>query len=273
MNTSDVNHLTYLNGEKLIGDDFTPEQIEEWYKDETEAYADLGSNDRTNYNYDYDYVNQSYGFKYLDQNKKYRVLGFGSAYGDEFKPILHLIESLTIIEPSLQLRSTMIGNIAPKYISPNVDGTINFPNESFDLIVCYDAIHHVANVSYVFGEFHRVLAKEGIIMLREPIISMSDWSVPRPGMTKRERGIPHWFFKKLIQKHNLKIVHLAYYSCMNSLFQRKFGKLFKRGLFAYPIYVNIDKMLSKIFKFNTRYNATNMLQRISPQSVYYTLKK
>lgn len=33
----------YLSGDALWGDDFTPQQIEEWFADEREAYADLGS--------------------------------------------------------------------------------------------------------------------------------------------------------------------------------------------------------------------------------------
>lgn len=38
----------FLSGKKLFGDDFTLEQIEQWYKDETEAYADLGARRKLN---------------------------------------------------------------------------------------------------------------------------------------------------------------------------------------------------------------------------------
>lgn len=36
----------YLQGKKLYGDDFSPDEIEQWFKDEEEAYADLGAKDR-----------------------------------------------------------------------------------------------------------------------------------------------------------------------------------------------------------------------------------
>ena len=31
----------YFSGEKLYGDDFTPNQIEEWYKDEQEVFRSI----------------------------------------------------------------------------------------------------------------------------------------------------------------------------------------------------------------------------------------
>ncbi len=36
----------YLAGEKLYGDDFSFEQIKNWYDQEAEGYADLGSKNR-----------------------------------------------------------------------------------------------------------------------------------------------------------------------------------------------------------------------------------
>ncbi len=48
----------------------------------------------------YHAINYKYGFKFLRHKKFSNVLGFGSAYGDEFKPILNKIESVTIVESS-----------------------------------------------------------------------------------------------------------------------------------------------------------------------------
>jgi hypothetical protein len=69
----------YLNGEKLYGDDFSLEQIQEWYKQESEAYAQIyGLNIQSEmYNH---HVNNMYGYKYLKKIPSFnRVLGLGSS--------------------------------------------------------------------------------------------------------------------------------------------------------------------------------------------------
>ena len=43
----------YLSGKLLYGDDFTLEQINAWYEDEKEGYANLGANDSAKYFYEY----------------------------------------------------------------------------------------------------------------------------------------------------------------------------------------------------------------------------
>lgn len=109
------------------------------------------------------------------------VLGFGSAWGNEFEPICNMIGNLTIIEPSDNLVNNKIGNLTPKYIKPSIDGKLPFSNNSFDLITCFGTLHHIPNVSFVISELIRVLKKDGYLLLREPIISMGDWRKPEMG--------------------------------------------------------------------------------------------
>ena len=55
----------YKSGEVLYGDDFDISQIQKWYDEETEAYADLGSKEAEEYVYGYHALNTLHGFKYL----------------------------------------------------------------------------------------------------------------------------------------------------------------------------------------------------------------
>jgi len=40
---------TYLSGERLYGDDFTIEEIQKWFADEAEGYADLCAKEKDRY--------------------------------------------------------------------------------------------------------------------------------------------------------------------------------------------------------------------------------
>lgn len=45
-----------------------------------------------------------------------------------------------------------------------------FEDETFDSIVCIDAINHLPNRSKVFAEWHRVLKRKGRILFTDPIV-------------------------------------------------------------------------------------------------------
>lgn len=77
----------YFAGEILHGDDFTFEQIKQWYEDEKEGYSGLVAGYKKGYHYNYHNLNKLYGFNYLPKKKYVNVLGIGSAFGDEFAPI------------------------------------------------------------------------------------------------------------------------------------------------------------------------------------------
>ena len=61
----------FLTGELLYGDDFDLQQIEKWYKEEEEAYAELEGRDVTQDNFEYTNVDQLLDFlKFLPKNIK-----------------------------------------------------------------------------------------------------------------------------------------------------------------------------------------------------------
>ncbi len=263
----------FLTGSRLYGDDFNTEQIKKWYEEETEGYADLGSNDKANYNYGYHELNKIHGYNLLPDKSFKHVLGFGAAYGHEFKPILKKINQLTIIDPSEQLKSEILGNLIPSYVKPGIKGDLAFEKDTFDLITCFGTLHHIPNVSYVVGEILRVLQPGGHFLMREPIISMGDWNQPRLGLTKNERGIPVSVFDELFFNPDLEIISKSYCLTATNFLHRKIGKYFKQPIFKYQSYIYFDKAISKILKGNIHYHAEKAIERIAPSSIFYIVRK
>lgn len=260
----------FFSGEKLYGDEFGPIEIQKWYDDEKEAYANLGAGSR--YNYSYHQLNIYYGFNHLPNRSYENVLGFGSAYGDEFKPIAEKIKHLTVIEPSDTFTKEKIYNFPAKYVKPNFSGSLSFPNDSFDLITCLGVLHHIPNVSYIMKELYRCLQPDGFALVREPIVSMGDWTKPRSGMTRHERGIPLKIFRKII-------VETGFEVSSEKLCMFPIPDIVKRVLrFDIRIYdhaflVHLDNLLSIVFRDNLVYHTDNLFRKLSPSSVFYVLKK
>lgn len=264
----------YALGKAVYGDDFNIDQIKAWYNEESEAYADLGSKEKDTYNYGYHKINHLHGFKYLPAATNFeRALAFGAAWGHEILPVIDRISELHIIEPSDNLRSETIGNLRPIYSKPTVEGVINYPDNYFELVTCLGVIHHIPNVSFVLSELCRVTKPGGYILLREPVISMGDWTVPRKGLTRNERGIPLNIFRSILAGQQVEIVNEALCFCMSAFFQRFWGKVSDRPVYTFNSYLLFDKWMSKLTRNNLHYHATTKLQRIAGQSVYYVLKK
>jgi len=259
----------YISGDRLLGDDYTLEQIAKWYEDETHGYSDLGANDRTSYKYVYHALNVRHGFRHLTQDGFENVLGLGSAYGDEFLPIIKKIGKITILEPSDAFVSNEVHGLPCTFLKPSIDGRIPFGNDSFDLITCIGALHHIPNVTFVISELYRCLSGGGSVLIRDPIITMGDWSKPRAGMTARERGIPLRIFHKIIEDAGFRIRHETL--CMFPGVQR-FSRI---GIMPYNNWLLtwLDAGICRLLKWNVRYHATALVHKFRPGSVYYVLEK
>jgi len=266
------NIVQYFDGKNLYGDDFTQEQITQWYNIEAEAYANMSGIQKSNdSSYEYHHLNNFYAYRYFKNHKSFHnVLGLGSSWGHEFLPIIKKIQRLTIIESSLQTRSSKLGeNLVPNYQLPHVDGHIDAEDNSFDLITCFDVMHHIPNVSFVLKELFRVLQPNGFLLLREPIHSMGDWRKKRPFLTSNERGIPKSYFKHIIEQNGIDVVQKNYYFCMTDFLKRTFPALKTDAWW----YLYLDKLLSRLLTFNIHYHPTTKIQRMSPTSVFYVLRK
>ncbi|MBZ0256159.1 methyltransferase domain-containing protein [bacterium] len=260
----------YLNGRKLIGNDFDSKQIKAWFDDEREGYAQIGDKSRSKYRYVYHALNAIHGYSKLPSCEFKQVLGMGSAYGDEFLPIINRIHQISILEPSEKFRSTEIEGVPCTYLKPSPSGSIPFENNAFDLITCFGVLHHIPNVSYVLTEMHRCLKPGGYALVREPIVSMGDWTKPRAGLTKRERGIPLALMRQFVSAAGFTVLHETLTG-----FPLVYKPAKKLGWQVYnsTTLTKLDFMFSKIFAWNLRYHRSSVIQKISPTAVYMVLKK
>lgn len=263
-----------FSGKKLYGDDFSPEEIEQWFNQESESYAELGNKDLSTYSYQYHTFNRIHGFRHIDHVPRFdHVLGFGSSWGFEFEPLIHKIEKLTIVEPSENMRSEQIGPLNPIYVKPRMDGLLEFPDKSFDLATCLGVLHHIPNVTFVLNEILRVLKPGGVLLLREPINSMGDWTQSRPGLTSNERGIPLSHFDTIFLTQNVEVVARNHCSTMTYQFQKFFKPILKKSLYSYGWYIRFDRLLSSLLKGNVRYHAVKKHHRIAPSNIFFVVRK
>ncbi len=261
----------YFSGEKLYGDDFSIEEIEVWYEDEKEGYANLGARNRHSYQYSYNALNWFHGFRFVQQKSNIRALGIGSAYGDEFEPFVSMIKELKILDPSEHFESGIRDNgLAIEYMKPNISGSIPFDDCSFGLITSLGVMHHIPNVTHVLSECYRCMSPGGSMLLREPIHSMGDWSKPRPGLTKRERGIPLSVLDETMRQIGFRIVRRQL--CMFPAFSRICKKLKIETYNSVGLTI-IDSILSNMFSWNDRYHRTSFIDKLAPSCVFFVATK
>jgi SAM-dependent methyltransferase len=257
-------------GEKLYGDDFGPEEREDWFRDEQSAYFQLGKHDSVSYGYSYHAIDQYHGFQHLSSRTFGSVLGIGSAYGHEFRPVLHkLTGSITILEPASGFHNEALDGIPLRYLTPRADGVLPFGDSEFDLITCLSVLHHIPNVSKVVSEIYRCTRRDGCVILREPVVSMGDWRYPRPGLTKRERGIPLSLFRDMVLRAGFRIVREA--RCFFPITSRL--RYLKRSpVFNSRPCVIFDALLCSL-PWSKRYHASRFWHKFRPLGVYLLLTK
>ena len=263
------NFKEYFEGKKLYGDDFSIEQITEWYEDEKDAYLNLWENDGCNYKYGYHYLNYKYAFSFLPSYHFDNVLCLGGAYGDELLPIRDRIGQITIVE-STDKFSKNNKDLSITYVKSQPSGELLFPNDYFDLITCFGTLHHIPNVSKVVKEIYRCAMRGGYVLIREPIVSMGDWREERRGLTKRERGIPLHIFRRIIADTGFNIINDR--KCMFSLTSR-LRYFVKDSVYNFRSALLLDRWFCMLFGWNNTYHATNLFLKLRPTSIFYALYK
>lgn len=260
----------YLSGRKLFGDDFSEAQILEWYEDEKEGYAGLVAESKTGYSYVYHALNQFHGYRFIGGKRLRNVLGVGSAFGDEFAPIAHLIDQLTILDPSSHFEGQTSLPISPRYVRPEVSGRLPFDADSFDLITCLGVLHHIPNVTFVISELARCVRPGGIVLLREPTVSMGDWRQARRGLTKRERGIPREILLRSVIAAGLKIQREA--DCMFPAVPR-LARILGQNAYCSRFWTVMDYTLARIFRWNYVYHPTSFVKKLRPTGLFLVASK
>jgi SAM-dependent methyltransferase len=256
----------FLSGDRLYGEDLSDEEIAGWVADEREAYADLGPGERSTESYGRGRFDHFHGVSRLPDGRFKNVLGLGSAQGGEFLSIIDRIDKLTIVEPSQKLRSHQLGGLRPRYVDPNPDATLPFPNVSFDLVFCLSVLHHIPKVSTQVRELARVLSPGGHMLVHEPIVSLGDWTRPRKvGLTKRERGIPLLLLRSMLTDEGLVVEYEA-------LCDFPITRRIPRGYDA-DWSVQLDRLLSKATAWNYRYHPRSAFQKIRPNGSFFVVMK
>jgi SAM-dependent methyltransferase len=260
----------YLSGKKLYGDDFSVDAVEDWYRDEQEAYRNLGAGNRDAYSYGYHALNALHGFTALGVRRFEHCLGFGSAYGDELLPLANRMARITIVDPSESFKVSELGGVPVTFVQAGESGDLPFEDYTFDLVTALGVLHHVPNVTHVINELFRCLEPGGVALLREPIVSMGNWTLPRLGLTKRERGIPDSIFLSIVVSAGFRVLRRRY--CVYSLVQR-LGRTLGIRPYASPVVSRVDWVLSSAFRWNQNYHPRKLWHKLQPTSVYLVLEK
>ena len=276
MDKDDLKTELALRGEILYGDDFSAEEIAQWFEDEREGYFNLyygGDNPigAEGAPYEYEQLAEQHCFKWLPPREFESVLGIGSAYGAELKPILKRIQRVTIVDPSDGFASTTIDGKPVTYVKPQPTGLMPFAPASFDIVVCFSVLHHIPNVSTVIGEVYRVLKPGGYALLREPTHSMGDWRQPRRGLTKRERGIPLQIFRRIVCGAGFSVVRET--RCVFSLMSRLSPLTGGRSVWTSRGLVKIDRAICALPIWPQKYGDQHWWHKFRPIAVSFVLKK
>ncbi|GAW50632.1 MULTISPECIES: methyltransferase domain-containing protein [unclassified Nocardioides] len=264
----------YLSGRELYGDDFVQAEIDAWFEDEREGFANLGSSAADGSGVDpepqdepglcgYDAFNVRHAFRHLPSGRLGDALGIGSAFASEFWPISDRLDSLTVLEPSHQLRARRLGRLPLNYVDPVPSGVMPFDDASFDLAVSFGVLHHIPNVTKVVDEVRRVLRPGGYFLLREPIHSMGDWRQPRRGLTARERGIPRPILDRLVRER----FEVVASTPIDFPLWPRLGTLDQKPN------VLLDELLARAFSWNYRYHATTRSQKFRPRGMAMVLRR
>lgn len=261
----------YLAGERLYGEDLTPSEVAAWFEAEREGYAGLGAADRSNYRYSYHELNEYHHFRHIRQMRFAETLGFGSAYGDELAPIADRLERITILDPSDAFagKTTLFGKPC-SWVKPLPGGELPFRDGVFNLITCFGVLHHIPSVTRAVRECHRVLAKGGVFLLREPIVSMGDWRRERPGLTRNERGIPRSIFETIVKEAGFEVLSQSLCNFRPvALLSGKVGV----PAFNHPALVRADAFFSRLSAWNYTYHRVTPAQKLAPASMAFVLRK
>jgi SAM-dependent methyltransferase len=261
----------FFAGHQLYGDDFDASQIRTWFDDEREGYANLGAGQLDETQYEYNALNQFHGFRHLPPDLRFAdVLGFGSCFGGEFAPIAHRLGRLTIVDPSSAFVRERVFGVPCSYVKPLESGSLPFDDASFDLLTCFGVLHHIPNVSHVVSELARCLRPGGYALIREPVVSMGDWRQPRPGLTKRERGLPVRYFRDVLEGSGFTVQRLGW--CVFPPLPQA-GDRLKVRAFNQRWVTWLDAALCAVLAPNLRYHATTTWHKFRPNSAYFVLRK
>lgn len=200
-----------------------------------------------------------------------RSIALGPAAGHDVAPFAESVTEFHCIEPAHAFWRTEIAGVKATYHDPSPDGSIALPSASMDSAIAIGVFHHIPNVSAVVAEIARVLKPGGLLLTREPIVSMGDWTKPREGLTVNERGIPDRIFRDIIGNSGLRIVRATY--CDFGPLARIAIKAGMRAPYENNLLTRMDLLLSGMLKSRVRYHRAGLMEKFAPASLAIIAEK
>jgi SAM-dependent methyltransferase len=259
----------WFSGLKLYGDAFTDEEIADWFADEQRGYFAI-TNGAAQRRPEYDALYGLTLFRHVRGQQFDNCLAIGSAGGNDVRPLAPQVNQFIVIEPTQECWVKQIGGKPASYRAPTLRGKIDMPSQSMDIATTISCLHHIANVSDILREVHRVLRPGAPLLLNEPISFMGDWRKPRVGVTKNERGIPaQWLFNKLAEiGFTIERATPCYFSPMVRAYHLVGVKPFQ-----HPPLVWIDLALCSLTNWNAKYERVRFFRKFAPGQISIVARK
>jgi SAM-dependent methyltransferase len=177
---------------------------------------------------------------------------------------------VTILDPSKAFSGMWVGDTPVTRVRPDPCGILPMGDGSFDLITCFGVLHHIPNVSFVLRELWRVLDRDGIMLLREPTVSMGDWRKTRGNLTKHERGLHLPLLREAIGRAGFGVAREA--PVMFPAWRRACQRVGVEP-FSVAWATRVDQALCRLFAWQRSYHPTSVAQKLRPSSAYFVLRR
>jgi SAM-dependent methyltransferase len=264
----------YLSGEKLLADDATPTQLDAWFAGEMNGYADMMEPQAAFHaapDSSMAALNRRHWGNWLAGKTGLVGLALGPGDGKEVLALAPHMARWLAVEPAKVYHKPDYYTCPVEFVPVNAKGTLAVPDTSVDVVLSFSVLHHIANVSFVLSELHRVLKPGGLLLVREPIVTMGTWGALRPGLTPNERGLPEGWLRAtlLAQGWQLEEWRPAVFSPLLSLVNRLGFHL----PFSSRAYVGLDAALAWLTKPLARYHRPRWWHKCAPSAVLVVARK
>lgn len=162
----------------------------------------------------YDKARKNSALKFLAPNKKEIILDAGCGEGDLSKRIAKKSKKVYAVDISKKAfpRKNIANNLI--FREGNIE-SLPFSNGYFDKIVCVETLEHVLNPKKAIKELHRVLKKDGILVLSYPtidtnLINRLKYSLKISKPHSISEHITEWSYDQLIKNfkaNNFKFIY------------------------------------------------------------------
>lgn len=261
----------HFDGTSLYGDDMSEGEIGAWFAQEQEGYYNLTLSYDDFGTYAYSALNEHYAWSKIKGNNFARCLVLGCADGKDVLPIASSVANFTAVEPAIKWWRDDIGGTPSNYIMPSASGRLEIAAEAHDLAISLGVLHHIPNVSTVLAEIHRTLRPGGLLIVREPIHSMGDWTKQRVGLTKNERGLPLGWLRSQLDEIGFDRIETNL--CMFPPLSKMAKKIGIKHPYNSPVIVAADDFLSRVFSGRLKYHRTSFVAKVAPSNVFLVATK